>query len=135
MMLNRAPDRLRADMQRYYGLDLDQVGHAIRVRRAADLAANLPEQACVWSVIDERAAWDGDRWLLAQIADSLDFLAWAQTPAAQKHGAKWDHRIPRPGDHKPARDTAQGMTRDQLDRLLAMPRTSDRTVDHKPEGA
>lgn len=134
-MLHRAPDRLRADMQRFYGLDLDQVGSTIRVRRAADLAANLPEQACVWSIIDERSAWTGDRWLLAQIADSVDFLAWAQTEEAQHRGAKWDRRIPRPGDTGRARDKALGMTREQLDRLLAMPRTADRSIDHKPEGA
>ncbi len=134
-MLRRAPDRLRADMQRFYGLDLDQVGRTIRVRRAADLAANLPEQACVWGVIDERAAWTGDRWLLAQIADSVDFLAWAQTEEAQHRGAKWNRHIPRPGDRKPGGGKAPGMTRGQLDRLLAMPRTTDSTIDHKPEGA
>ena len=96
-MVNVASSQLRADFQRYYGLDLDEVGYSIRVRRASDLAANLPEQAQTWRAITPQAAWDTTQYLLADVADSLRFLAWAKTKEASNRGAKFTYQIPRPG--------------------------------------
>lgn len=50
-MLRVRSDVLRADMQRFYGLDIDEIGYSIRIMRAADLAANLPHEALIWSEI------------------------------------------------------------------------------------
>lgn len=121
-MLSRSPDSLRADLQRYYGLDLDELGHSLRVRRAADLAAHLPDDACVWTALDPRAAWGSTRQLLADIADNTNFLAWCKTKNAQRHGATWKGRIRRPGyDTSHAETTAKPM--DEAIALLSRPRT------------
>lgn len=96
-MLAKAPDKLRADMQRFYGLDLDQLGVTIRVRRMADLAANLPDDAKVWGGLDPRATWDSLHHLLADIADNAAFLAWTKTKEGNRKGARWNDRIQRPG--------------------------------------
>lgn len=121
-MLRAAPDALRADMQRFYGLDLDQLGDGLRVRRAADLAANLPQDAAIWRRLDPRLEWDTSTMLLAQAVDSLDFLAWTRTRDSQRKGARWRGRLPRPWDTRNTAKT-QGMTLDETDRFLSMPRT------------
>lgn len=120
-MLDGAPDRLRADLQRFYGLDLDELGHSIRVRRMADLAANLPPEAHVWQTFDPRAEWTNRDHLLAAIADNTGFLAWCQTKEAQHAGAKWHGRIPRPGERGQRTDTV-AVDVDELAEILSRPR-------------
>lgn len=120
-MLDAAPDALRADVQRFYGLDLDQLGHEIRVRRMADLSANLPQNAAVWGRIDPRAQWDTTTQLLANIADNTAFNAWTKTKDAQK-GGRWHGAIPRPG-HDSGQPDIQTLQPDDMLRILSMPRT------------
>ena len=118
-MLVVAPSQLRADFQRYYGLDLDEVGYTIRVRRAADLAANLPEQAAIWRAINQQATWDTSQYLLADMADSLRFLAWTKTSEASKRGAKFTHQIPRPGTNQTSHDSElMQLDIEQADQLM-----------------
>lgn len=99
-MLRARSDVLRADMQRFYGLDIDEIGYSIRIMRAADLAANLPHEALIWSVFDERNAWTTNTYLLALIADNTSFLAWSKTKDATRKGAKFKSQIPRPGSKR-----------------------------------
>nr|DAF39960.1 MAG TPA: protein of unknown function (DUF5361) [Caudoviricetes sp.] len=131
-MLVKAPDSLRADFQRFYGLDLDDVGHGIRCRRAADLAAHLPPEACVWRVLDPRMEWTVTDWLLAEIADNTGFNAWTKTKDASRANARWKGRITRPGDHERGRRAdVNVMDVDTLRRMLDMPRgETERTIDH-----
>lgn len=89
-------DALRADLQRFYGLDMDEIGHTVRVRRAADLAANLPEDALTWGRIDERATW-GTR----------------QTPARHHRRQHRLHRM----DEDQSRQTRRMARRDRTPRL------------------
>ena len=130
-MLVKAPDSLRADIQRFYGLDIDEVGRSIRVRRAADLAAHLPAEACVWRVLDPRMEWTVTDWLLASIADNTNWLGWTKTKAAMR-GMKWKGRIPRPGDNRHATQSdAVAVDVDTLRRMMDMPRgETERTIDH-----
>ncbi|KFI50011.1 DUF5361 domain-containing protein [Bifidobacterium biavatii] len=122
-MLAKDQGALTADFQRYYGLDLDRLGHELTIHRAAALAANLPQEARVWAKLDPRLAWTDAQYLLADIRDSLDFLAWAKTKAASKTGARWKDRTPRPGDHMPsATPKAPSMDVDELEAFLALPR-------------
>lgn len=122
-MCVRCPDALRADMQRVYGLDADDIGAGIRVMRAADLAASLPPDALVWHRLDPRAGWDERTALLASTRDACSWIAWAMS----KHpkGEKWRDQWPRPGDGK--RDghgdptVASGTTEQVLD-MLSRPR-------------
>ena len=123
-MLVRAPDALRADLQHYYRLDLDQLGRTLRVRRAADLAANLPEQARVWARLDPALAWDARTRLLAMIADCADFVAWTRSAASQEPGARWESRISRPGDgpeRKKGGDAPASLSIGELEERLAVP--------------
>lgn len=116
-------------MQRFYGLDIDQIGRRIRPRRAADLAANLPAEAQTWKRLDPALAWTDRDHLLAQIADNTGFLAWTKTPDAAKPGARFHHIIPRPG--QPSQNDQIGRTEKtgaaadsrQLHRLLGHPDT------------
>lgn len=124
-MLITHPDILRADMQHFYGLDLDELGYSIRIRRAADLAANLPPQALIWGQIDPRAQWTTTDYLLANIADNTGFLAWSKTKAAK---GRYKGQIPRPGQHPaPAASTGihttTGSARsvEELKKLLNLP--------------
>ncbi len=124
-MLIKSPDKLRADIQHYYGLNLDELGYAVRVRRMADLAANLPEQARTWAALDAKAAWDTHTYLLANAVDALNFLAWTKTRAAQKRGAKWKGQLPRPGMKQAhADDGMQALDIDTLTTTLNQPRTT-----------
>lgn len=109
-------------MQRFYGLDLDQLGYGLRVRRAADLAAHLPEDACIWSEINPLAEWDTTRHLLADIADNTNFIAFSKTKPAQRRGAKWTGRIPRPGEPTPRKGDGTSLPVDEIRDLLDRPR-------------
>ena len=122
-MLRTAPDKLRADLQRFYGLDMDELGHSVRVRRAADLAAHLPDEACIWTAFDPRAEWDATRQLLANIADNTSFLAWCQTKDATRRGATWKNRVPRPGGECAKERGGHAANVDDVRTLLSMPRT------------
>lgn len=52
-MLAICPAHLRADMQQFYGLNLDHMGDQYSVSHAADCAALLPYEARVWHQIDQ----------------------------------------------------------------------------------
>lgn len=122
-MLRKTPDALRADFQHYYNLDLDNLGTTIRVRRAADLAANLPTQAVTWARLDPHMAWDTSTQLLALIADYTGFTAWTRSAAAARHGARWHSTITRPWDqHK--QSGVKHLNRAKLDRILNLPRNA-----------
>ena len=122
VMLTKYPDVLRSDMQHYYGLDIDELGYSLRIRRAADLAANLPHGAQVWGMIDPRAQWTTTDYLLANIADATAFNAWTKTKDS-KHG-RWRGAIPRPGqqdERKQTMTTGAAANVDELRRLLNIP--------------
>ncbi|MBT1173589.1 hypothetical protein JS528_09600 [Bifidobacterium sp. MA2] len=122
-MLAKSPAALRADFQRFYHLDIDQIGHGIRPMRAADLAVWLPDNARIWSQFDPRAEWDAIHQLLANIADSLAFLAWAKTPEAARKGARFKGQLQRPGTKpEPIKDTAR-LDVDSMRAMLARPRS------------
>lgn len=116
-MIATAPDKLRADFQRFYGLDLDEVGYSVRVRRAADLAANLPEQATIWRVYNKQAVWDTSEHLLADMADSLRALVWSKTKDASRRGARFNGSIPRPWEAANGEDL-QLLDVEQADELM-----------------
>ena len=101
-MLATAPDALEADFQRFYGLNPDLIWTGeLPANRAAALAANLPRRAIIWQKINPRLAWDDQTYLLADIRDSLAFLAWTKTKEASRKGARWRGQLQRPR-HRPA---------------------------------
>ena len=126
-MLAAAPDALEADFQRFYGLPTDGIRTGEpTATRAANLAANLPQQAMIWRRLNPRLAWDDQTYLLADIRDSLAFLAWTKTKEASRKGARWRGQLPRPG--QPRREATVGdvvaMEDEQLMAYLSAPRTN-----------
>lgn len=121
-MLANGPDALRADFQRFYGLDLDCLGGTLRVGRVADLAANLPPDAMVWRRLDPRLEWPAWVQLLANMSDRLDFIAWTKSEAGAKRGARWDNAIHRPGfDRTPTTTRQQASHRPREAGVVALP--------------
>lgn len=120
-MLATAPDALEADFQRFYGLNPDLIW-------TGELPANLPRQAIVWQKLDPRLAWDDQTYLLADIRDSLAFLAWTKTKEASRKGARWRGQLQRPGTvrHEATGGEAVAMDDEQLAAYLAAPRTTIR---------
>lgn len=122
---------LRADFQRFYGLNVDGLGRSFSVLHAADLAAHLPPDSAVAREMNPEYAWGVTEHLLATAVDTLRLLVWMQS----KDGAKNRNRpkpLPRPG-------VKQGKQRvekkdllvlpvDEVKRRLALPRRAAATV-------
>ena len=108
------PSELRADLQQYYGLNLDGMGVDYSHAHAACLCAQLPAGARVWR--GTAAEWDTQMYLLTKIEHTLRVLAWQQTEDAQKR-----RNYPRPID-TPA-------TREEFERKYAASQRNRAWVD------
>ena len=128
-MLATAPDALEADFQRFYGLNTDSYGLAnCPPTGRPHSAANLPRQSIIWQKLNPRLAWDDQTYLLADIRDSLAFLAWTKTKEASRKGARWRGQLQRPGTvrHEATGGEVMAMDDEQLAAYLAAPRTTIR---------
>ena len=90
-LLARHPDELRADFQRFYGLNLDGMGVDYSTLHAALLAACLPRESATVRAERPEATWGDDTYLLAAIEYDLRVLAWQNS----RDGAKGKNR-PKP---------------------------------------
>ena len=104
-MLSQHPTELRADLQRYYGVCLDDVGRGVSVEHAAALAACLPPGSATMAAIDPRAAWTDVEWLLLAIANML----------SEEKIDPFDNDIEEGADR-------ESYEVDEYERLLALPR-------------
>lgn len=72
-LVDNYQDELRADLQRYYGIDLD---HAMAGEHSAGhvaaLAANLPLDARVYAAQDADATWTRQEILLAETRNAMN---------------------------------------------------------------
>ena len=75
---------LRADFRQYYGVSFDESLEA-SVIETSDLAAMLPRGSRTFTAINPEYAWEQHHYLLANIANSLQFLVWAKTKDGQKN--------------------------------------------------
>ena len=91
-LLGSHPDELRADFQRFYGLNLDGMGIEYSTAHAAALAANLPRESATVRAVVPEAAWSDETYLLSAIEYDLRVLAWQNS----KDGAKGRNRPKRP---------------------------------------
>lgn len=76
-MLAACGDELRADFQRYYGLNLDDMGKTYTVAHAAALARNLPAGSAVHRALNPALEWADSDYLLMQIEYDIRLLAWS----------------------------------------------------------
>lgn len=73
----KSENALRADLQRYYGIDLDEAmrgGHS--AAHIAALVAYLPSDCAMRRLNDKDAAWTMEDVLLASILNSLNLLIY-----------------------------------------------------------
>lgn len=77
-MLDAHEDTVRADLQRYYGIDLD---HAMRgahtPQHIAALMSNLPDGSMTQRAINADAGWSLDATLLAAIYNQFRVMVWS----------------------------------------------------------
>lgn len=70
-------DALRADLQRYYGIDLDAaMGGGHTAMHIAALVKHLPSDCALHREVDKDAAWTLRDILLASILNSLNMLIY-----------------------------------------------------------
>lgn len=119
-MLKEYPAHVRADMQQYYGLNIECMGVDYSMRHAADLIAMLPSKSRTFTAVDERNAWDSGEYLLAEAVDSLHLMVWANTKDAQKNRNR-PKPLPRPGT-APANREAVGLDANEYETALMRPR-------------
>lgn len=71
-MLRDYPNELRADLQRYYGINLDDVyGGSVSLRHAAAISVCLPNGSRTLAKIDPKSQFGYTEWLLLGILNSL----------------------------------------------------------------
>ena len=79
---------MRADLQRFYGIDWDR-REEHTPEHIASLVAHLPQDSAIHRAYDEDAQWTLDRVLLATIANSLNMLMWGMSDS-KKRGPRPD---------------------------------------------
>ena len=104
-MLNSRPDELRADFQRVYGLNIDDMGESYSVHHAAVLAAMLPNDSLVFKVANPALEWSESMYMLRNIEFMLRVLAWQNTKEGQK-GRRKPKPIETPEERARLRDKA-----------------------------
>lgn len=116
------PDELRADLMGCYGVCLDAAMEgAYQPAFVAALVVQMPT-SCRWRVsYDEDAWWDGDRMLMAAIANSLRGLVWGMSDR-DRRGPAPTPIGPRSAREGGRRVRALVMTREQLVAELRKPR-------------
>ncbi len=115
------PDELRADFQRFYGIDIDDIGRSLRVTRAASLLAGLPAYASVRIAENPKLASYDPQSLMVNMTCFLDFIAWSKTKDASRKNAKWRPRFDGNGGRQRDPETL-GMSVEQLEDMLSKPR-------------
>lgn len=68
---------MTADFQQYYGIDLEEVGRTVSVRRAAALAAMLPAGSRTLARIDPRNGLTEEAALLLALVNTVRGVAGA----------------------------------------------------------
>ena len=100
------PEELRADLQRFYGLDIDRMGLDYSVAHAAACAANLPRDAACVRAVSPEAAWSDETYLLSAIEYDLRVLAWQNSKDGAKNRNK-PKRMQTPADVERIKQKAQ----------------------------
>lgn len=87
----------------------------------AELVRFIPHDSALGASVDEDAAWDMDRTLLAMILNSLNLLIWGMSDK-NKRGAKPEQILPKHLKRKSRKLDAQVMSIDELKAALSLER-------------
>lgn len=116
--MSRYPDELEADLQEFFGIDIESMGCAHSVPHVAVCASNLPRSSRVSRMLDPAAAWSETDYLTAIAADRLGLIICALGGKKAKF-----EPIERPADRARRPDPgACAMEVAELDRYLSKPR-------------
>jgi hypothetical protein len=92
---------VEADLQRFYGLRLSELGRSLSYRRLLVLVRQLPaESATMRAKAGVSGEWAFTEHLLAGIHDRLSMLVWMQSDRKKSRKPK---PLPRPGERSRAR--------------------------------
>ena len=111
---------MRADLQRFYGIDWDKAQEHSPIHIAA-LVKHLPQDSAICRAYDEDAQWTMDRVLLATIANSLHMLMWGMSDS-KKRGPRPEMIGPSWMRFKTRKLEAQAMPIDELMEKLSAAR-------------
>ena len=106
-LLAKYPSQLRADFQRFYGLNLDGLGAEYTYRHAADLAAHLPQESACVRAQNPEFEWTDTQYLLRSIEFSLRVIVWQNTKDGQK-GRRKPKPIDTPAEIAKVRNKVEG---------------------------
>jgi len=124
--MDKYPDALRADLQRYYNIDLD---HAIagqhRPLHVAALVKHLPSDAHIYRADNPDAAWTLEAIMLADLRNMLAAYFWSMADK-RKRGSRPKRIGPSWMRDKARTLEASVMTIDELKTALSKPRKGAR---------
>lgn len=117
-------DELRADLQQYYGVDIDRAMDGEHsAQHVSALVTQLPPDARLRHVDDDDREWDLDRTLLAALLNCFNALLYGMSDK-RKRGRRPQLVGPSymTGDRGRRTLDAQVMTVDELNEILSMAR-------------
>ena len=118
------PDELRADFQQYYQLNIDGMGNDFSLFHASILVAQLPSESRCLVKAEPALRWGQQDHLLAEIANNLRLLVWAQTKDATK-GKNRPKMIELPAAGAQSQSKQNALTAKDYKRILSRPRGGD----------
>ena len=115
-MIMRCEPALRADLQRYFGINFDDLEKgSISLYQVASCAAYLPPDGAVACEYNSGTiVWGKDTQIMADMANSLRWLCWSKTKDGQKGRNRPD--IIKPPEPKSEQPLA--MDKDLMDEFL-----------------
>lgn len=111
------PDELRADLQQYYGLNIDGMGKGYSHAHAAALVAQLPAQSRVKTHYNPDSEWGEVEKMLASIDYTLRLIAWSKTKDAQ-HRRNEPQPVKTPAERKAERERGKNVDLDLVRSVL-----------------
>lgn len=117
-LLRVFPAELRADFQRYYGLNLDGMGVDYSIAHAADLAACLPNNSRCGIAEDPANEWTIEHRLLAFIEYYTHAWVWAHTKDAKRKVNMPQLKIPNSRMEEKPNGNVEAMTVDEMNDFL-----------------
>lgn len=115
-------DKLEADFQQFYGLDLELMGEAYSVRHAAVLAANLPSDSRCMREISADLEWSPEMHMLSLVEHDLRALIWTVSVVNSSKTAKppFPKRIDPPSKQRQMVERLESTDIDEINELLGI---------------
>lgn len=122
-LIHEHQGQLAADFPRFYGIPLSRIREEVTLWEFAAMAANLPRESATWKALHghERSEWDLQAQILAEVANAVRWLQWAETKDGAKNRNRPELILP-PWVEDPTKETAvfgsDPVPLDELDEFL-----------------